>query len=176
FEATLLGAAFDSKNEGSIRSCMARVHALTTATRSRLSSDTWSVLRRASGLFEPDYLVRANATDALEHLDDLVILLAAFRGNTSSNMVRGYIWNFLELGRRIEHAVIVLTVVKHIFKKGESSALMEILLRICDSQLTYRSRYLSALQTTPVVDLVLTDDTNPQSVIFQVKSLLRSVR
>jgi uncharacterized alpha-E superfamily protein len=53
---------------------------------------------------------------------------------------------------------------------------MEALLTICDSLMTYRSRYLSALQPAPVVDLVLTDDTNPQSVLFQLRRLLESVR
>lgn len=176
FEGTLISAIFDEKRSGSIRSCMGSVHTLTTATRSRLSVDTWKVLRRASELFETPIEQASSAHGAIEHLDDLLVFLAAFRGNTGSNMVRGYSWIFLELGRRIEHAVIVLTLLKHVFKDGESTRLMEVLLRICDSQLTYRSRYLSHLQATPVVDLVMTDDTNPQSVLFQVRRLLSCVR
>lgn len=176
FEAALFAAAYDEKRSSSIRSCMAHVHSLTTATRSRLSVDTWKVLRRATELFETPIERPVSAHEAIEQLDDLLVFLAAFRGNTGSNMVRGYSWIFLELGRRIEHAVIVLTLIKHVFKDGESTRLMESLLRICDSQLTYRSRYLSHLQATPVVDLVMTDDTNPQSVLFQVKRLLSCVR
>lgn len=176
FEGALISAIYDDKRASSIYSCMAHVHALTTATRSRLSVDTWKVLRRATELFEGTSERPILANEAIVQLDDLLVFLAAFRGNTGSNMVRGYSWMFLELGRRIEHAVIVLTLIKHVFKDGESTPLMEILLRICDSQLTYRSRYLSHLQATPVVDLVMTDDTNPQSVIFQVKCLLSCVR
>jgi uncharacterized alpha-E superfamily protein len=49
---------------------------------------------------------------------------------------------------------------------------MEALLEIADSLLTYRARYLSSLQVAPVVDLLLTDDTNPRSLAFQVSALM----
>jgi uncharacterized alpha-E superfamily protein len=48
---------------------------------------------------------------------------------------------------------------------------MEALLEIADSLLTYRARYLSSLQIAPVVDLLITDETNPKSLAFQVQAL-----
>jgi uncharacterized alpha-E superfamily protein len=41
--------------------------------------------------------------------------------------------------------------------------------------MTYRRRYLATLQPAPVVDLLLTDDTNPRSVIFQLEALNRHI-
>jgi hypothetical protein len=38
--------------------------------------------------------------------------------------------------------------------------------------MTYRRRYLAHLQPAPVVDLVLTDETNPRSVIYQLRALV----
>ena len=52
---------------------------------------------------------------------------------------------------------------------------MEALLEIADSLLTYRARYLSALQAAPVVDLLLTDTSNPRSLAFQVDAISRHV-
>ena len=52
---------------------------------------------------------------------------------------------------------------------------MEVLLEVADSLLTYRARYLSQLQVAPVVDLLLTDDSNPRSVVFQATELVRHV-
>jgi uncharacterized alpha-E superfamily protein len=114
--------------------------------------------------------------ETLLAIDEVLLHLAAFRGLVASNMVRGHGWVFLEMGRRIERGVFVLTLISHLFAGGGSRLLMETLLRICDSLLTYRSRYLSSLQATAVVDLVLTDSTNPQSVLFQVQRLLWCVR
>ena len=45
------------------------------------------------------------------------------------------------------------------------------MLDVADSGMTYRRRYLASLQVVPVIDLLLTDDSNPRSVIFQLESL-----
>jgi uncharacterized alpha-E superfamily protein len=49
--------------------------------------------------------------------------------------------------------------------------LLEALLEVADSVMTYRRRYLATLQVAPVVDLLLSDETNPRSVIFQLALL-----
>lgn len=176
FERALLAAVYDGTRPNSIRSCLRRVGDLTTATRSRLSQDAWRVLRQLTRILQPADGRELIADEAVDQLDELLLGLAAFYGITSSNMVRGQAWIFLEMGRRLEHSVFVLTLLGQLFRKPGSRILMETLLIICDSLLTYRSRYLSALQAAPVVDLVLTDDTNPQSVLFQLRRLLECVR
>lgn len=174
FEGVLLAAVYDRSRDNSIRACLARIHSLTSASRSRLSSDTWNTLRRLTAVHKGTR--DASPEQALDEIEELLLHLSAFRGLVGSNMVRGHAWVFLELGRRIESGVYVLTLIIHLFSSGKSRLLMETLLRVCDSLLTYRSRYLSSLQSTPVVDLVLTDSTNPQSVLFQVRRLLWCVR
>jgi len=48
---------------------------------------------------------------------------------------------------------------------------LEAILEIADSSMTYRYRYLSTLQLAPVLDLILADETNPRSAIFQLIAL-----
>ena len=43
---------------------------------------------------------------------------------------------------------------------------------MADSRITYRSRYLSAPQLIPVLDLLLLDPGNPHSVCFQLRQLI----
>src|SRR6185436_20749281 len=38
--------------------------------------------------------------------------------------------------------------------------------------ITYRRRYLANLQLAPVLDLLVIDDTNPRSVLFQARALV----
>jgi uncharacterized alpha-E superfamily protein len=45
---------------------------------------------------------------------------------------------------------------------------LEALLEVADSIMTYRSRYLARVQLAPVLDLLLTDESNPRSVAFQL--------
>lgn len=174
-ERLLLAAVYDGTKVNGVKASLSRVHQLTTAVRSRLSRDAWSVLRRLTSLLDgPERPVPVD--HAVEDLRELLLVLSAFHGIVGSNMVRGHTWMFLEMGRRIERSVFVLTLLQHSFPGDSSRVLMESLLSICDSLLTYRSRYLSTLQEALVVDLVLTDDSNPQSVLFQVRRLLDCVR
>jgi uncharacterized alpha-E superfamily protein len=63
----------------------------------------------------------------------------------------------------------MLVLLQSFLAPGATRLHLEALLEVADSLLTYRARYLSSLQAAPVVDLLLTDSTNPRSVAFQVE-------
>ena len=46
--------------------------------------------------------------------------------------------------------------------------MLEPLLEIADSSMTYRRRYFARPQLAPVLDLLLLDDTNTRAVAFQL--------
>jgi uncharacterized alpha-E superfamily protein len=48
---------------------------------------------------------------------------------------------------------------------------MWVALELCDSTITYRTRYLGQLQPAPVLDLVMLDDSNPRSLVFQLRAI-----
>ncbi len=172
-EAILLGVLFDADAPNNLRGILRRVHELTLGVRSRLSRDAWHVLRRLSNSIEslpsatPEKL--GNAVDVL---DQILITLAAVSGTTLDNMVRSHAWAFLDMGRRVERGALSLVQLQALLPAGASRVHMEALLEVADSLLTYRARYLSTLQVAPVVDLLLTDTSNPRSVAFQVEALM----
>ena len=49
--------------------------------------------------------------------------------------------------------------------------MLEMLLEVADSSMTYRSRYFTVLQAAPVLDLLMNDEANPRSLAFQMKDL-----
>ena len=55
-----------------------------------------------------------------------------------------------------------------------SHELLESVLEIADSRMTYRSRYLANLQIPAVLDLLLTDDTNPRALAYQLERTAES--
>ena len=174
----LLIDALESRSAGgSLASSLDRIHQLTLSVRSRLSRDAWHVLRQLTTLAERRQ-IPANgprAGVAIELLDQLLTTLAAVTGTTFDNMVRGHAWMFLDMGRRVERGALTLTLLRTLLPRGASRVHMEALLEIADSLLTYRARYLSALQAAPVVDLLLTDTSNPRSLAFQVDAIVRHV-
>ena len=55
--------------------------------------------------------------------------------------------------------------------REEEHPVLEALLEIADSSMTYRNRYLTTLRLAPVLDLLMTDETNPRSLVFQLIAL-----
>ena len=53
---------------------------------------------------------------------------------------------------------------------------LDWLLELSDSIVTYRSRYMSQPEWVRVLDLLLLDDSNPRSIIFQLKGLLKYLK
>jgi uncharacterized alpha-E superfamily protein len=85
------------------------------------------------------------------------------------NMTRGYGWRFLDMGRRIERVRTMNLLVQQLVVPGdpEKDGGLDLLLELADSKMTYRGRYHAPPQTTRVLDLVLADETNPRSILFQ---------
>ncbi len=142
--------------------------------RDRLSGDMWQAInqmlgdarrRLDYGFGDIDRLITA--------LDDLIRFSATFSGLASENMTRGPGWRFLDIGRRIERGVFVGQGALGAFMLQPVAwePAMRLALELCDSTITYRSRYLAALQPAPVLDLVLADDSNPRSLSFQLRRL-----
>ena len=53
---------------------------------------------------------------------------------------------------------------------------LEAMLEMADSSITYRSRYLTSLQVDLVLDLLLVDEANPRSIAFQLARLAGAYR
>jgi uncharacterized circularly permuted ATP-grasp superfamily protein/uncharacterized alpha-E superfamily protein len=148
------------------------IQRIAPTVRDRLSADMWNVvndlLRDARLRLEGQ---PGDADRLLEGMDHTIGVCAAFHGMASENMTRGSGWRFLDLGRRIERASHGTSVVRDIFAASGhgSEPWLRLLLELCDSSITYRTRYMAAVQPALVLDLLLCDDTNPRSVAFQLQ-------
>ena len=93
-------------------------------------------------------------------------------------MTRGHGWRFLDIGRRLERALQMAELLRTAlgFATHADAGRLEALLEIADSSITYRSRYLTSLQTDLVLDLLLADEANPRSMAFQLARLREHVR
>lgn len=141
------------------------------AARDRLSDDTWRLFNR----IERDarqHTAAFNIPAVLGTLDTLVLDLAAFSGMQMENMTRGHGWRFLELGRRIERAHIIATLVKAAATaSAEDEAVLVPLLEICDSAMTYRRLHFAKPRIVQTAYLLLQDTANPRSVACQLECL-----
>src|SRR6202000_1619863 len=86
---------------------------------------------------------------------------------------RAQAWRFLDMGLRIERAVYLCTLLDATLHSpdAENPSVLEAVLEVADSSITFRSRYNLLAHVPAVFDMVLLDDKNPRSVLFQIAQL-----
>ena len=106
-------------------------------------------------------------------LDGAIVTLSAFSGLLMENTTRGAGWRFLDIGRRLERSLQLAGLLRSGLADSadDIEPYLRILLHIADSSITYRTRYLTVLRTDLVLDLLITDETNPRSLAFQLATL-----
>jgi uncharacterized alpha-E superfamily protein len=94
------------------------------------------------------------------------------------NIIRGVGWLFMSLGRRLERAIYLTRQLREITTPiGEQDwPLLECMLQVADSSMTYRSRYFTTLQPLAVLDVLMADHSNPRSLDFQLTHLVQLYR
>ncbi len=151
-----------------VRDLLGRIHFAAFSVRYRLSADTWRILNR----LEPDARPKTGRLPlvyAASMLNTLVLDLAAFSGMEMENMTRGHGWVFLDLGRRIERASNLAQLLRAVLNCGERTGrLLEPALEISDSVMTYRRRYFSEANVSGMLELLVSEPTNPRSLVFQL--------
>jgi uncharacterized circularly permuted ATP-grasp superfamily protein/uncharacterized alpha-E superfamily protein len=175
-EDLLPSAVFDASHPNSLRSTVGRLAQLAAFVRDRISIDTWRILRQLDEQFAPA-TAEANLAETLERIDELLVNLSAFTGLVLENMTRTQAWQFLHLGRRLERGIQTAGLIRNVLLASGATeyATLEALLETADSLMTYRSRYLTRVQLGPVLDLLLTDETNPRSVAYVLDSCAEQV-
>ncbi len=158
--AGLLALIADEDCNGGLRQNLNNLRRSAFAVRDRLSNDTWRIINRLEQPVADD--------DSIAQLDRLLTDLAALAGMGMENTTRGPAWRFLDLGRRLERTQHGFELLRAV---GSTNAVLETLLAVADSSITYRSRYLTTIQPAPVLDLLLVDGTNPRAVAFQLARL-----
>lgn len=185
--AQVLSLLFDGRWPSSLTAAINSLHRTAGMARDRLSTDMWRVLSslELGTSTNGDDEGRSWHTRAMENYDSLSLsevlglmnrtlsVLSAFVGLAVESMTRGQAWRFLDIGRKIERSLQLTELLRHTLVEPASSEgpIEEALLEIADSSMTYRRRYLGTLQTAPVLDLLVADETNPRSLAFQLTAL-----
>ncbi len=170
-EAELLSLMTDRKRGDSLASYLTEVWRVGGNVRERLSADMARLLTQISESVEvEEYMLFVEHTALLT---GCLELLSAFSGMERENMTRGAGWLFLSLGRRLERAMYSARLMREIASPLDPHEwpLLEFLLEVADSTITYRTRYLTTLQPIAVLDVLLMDETNPRSLDFQLTHL-----
>jgi len=174
-DRALGAAAFDSDSASSLPAHASNVNRLARGLRDQISIDAWRALQAVCQTilsFQPS--AHEPSSSVLELLDNVIEHCAAFAGLVTDSMTRGQTWLFLDTGRRIERASGITRLLRDaLVDSPEEASLLEAILEITDSSVTYRRRYLAHLELHAVVDLLVADESNPRAVAFQLAEIER---
>jgi uncharacterized alpha-E superfamily protein len=172
-EAELRAILFDPDSPDGLAIVLQNVRRTAELVRHRMSQDTWNILVELTSV--PKEWARTKGQsmdDAIRLLSRMIQHLAAVNGMVMENMTRSYAWRFLEMGRRLERVRHLSKLIRHLGTRGnpEATGSLNLLLELADSSITYRTRYRAEAKLAAVLDLLLADETNPRSVIFQLQT------
>jgi uncharacterized circularly permuted ATP-grasp superfamily protein/uncharacterized alpha-E superfamily protein len=158
----LAHAALDDIGESaSVRAIGELARDIGEGSRERLSADFWRLLDAPP----------PKGRSMIDRATTYQQRYAALAGLSAEHMGRTDAWRFLDLGRRIERAVVVCRLLRTFAGADATTDDLTALLDLNNSQISYRQRYLTGMALVPVRDLVGLDPGNPRSLAYQVERI-----
>jgi uncharacterized circularly permuted ATP-grasp superfamily protein/uncharacterized alpha-E superfamily protein len=177
-QAEITDLVINAKRSGSLAANLASFLKAAYAVRNLVSTDTRRVVNDIGDELASLHQVAGNDAQFLQDvLDRIITALMAIAGATSESMSRELGWHFLHLGRRIERALQLISLLRATLVNSMpvevEALLLDSVLAIAESTTLYRRRYRERPQLDITLDLLLLDDSNARSLSFQIKDIRR---
>jgi uncharacterized alpha-E superfamily protein len=170
-ETELISLLSDLDRPSSLASTLAEVQRVGGNVRERLSAEmSRLIVALGESAQTENYMLFVEYTAVL---GGCLELLSAFSGMERENITRGPGWLFLSIGRRLERAMFSVRQLREMTDgvDEDSWPMLEYMLEVADSSMTYRSRYFTTLQPLAVLDVLMADEANPRALNFQMSHL-----
>ena len=171
-EAVLLRSAVSPEVPGLAKQRQ-QLYRTASNLQDRFSTDNWCALNRMVQ-HEADSKHKLTQSEAMSLLDEAAASIMMLAGFALDGMTRDLGWRFLSLGRRLERLQFQSLVLQRALEMSSKSQL-DWLLELSDSAVTYRARYRAQPEWLPVLDLLLLDESNPRSIMFQLDGIIQSL-
>jgi len=177
----LLLVAKDPNRVGSVYFSLNAMLRSADDSKELLSSDTLRVINDIRDALEglDENLQGGLGLAPEEALDPLVTALMALSGLSQESMIRGIGWQFMEIGRRLERGMQTIAIMENLLtqsvSESDENTMFQALLQSVEALVSYRRRYRAAVNIQQVLELVLLDESNPRSLLFQCMQLREQV-
>lgn len=177
-ELDLFRAVLDRNADNGLASNLQRLTWCAGQAREHLSLDHWHALKRLSAEIDACRERVSDVPALLDFLDEALTTFVSLSGFAMDNMTRDMGWRLHIVGRRIERLDTLATRLATFLRIHVDTAeplnrelATEALLELCDSIITYRTRYRAQPALLPALHLLCMDHTNPHALGFQVRMI-----
>jgi uncharacterized circularly permuted ATP-grasp superfamily protein/uncharacterized alpha-E superfamily protein len=176
-EPEMLSIVLDLDRPGSVAHSLTAMIDSAEQVKEQLSSDTQRVINDVGDELKVlrDALKPGSLSAPEEALDPLVTTLLALAGLVHESMLRGHGWHFLEMGRRMERALQMISLLRALlvpkFDDLQQEVLIESALQCGEALIPYRRRYQNGINMESGLEMILLNGKNPRSLIYQLEQL-----
>ncbi|WP_431215111.1 alpha-E domain-containing protein [Puia sp. P3] len=166
----------NERRNGSLKFNFLQLQRVIHEVREHWSTDTWRVLRTMEEEAGPGHpLSHQGHLRMLHTLDNLITFIVAFIGLNRESISREQGWIVLDIGRKIEQSLLLLSMLKTTLVVRNSDLvdynLQQSVLMSQESLVNYRYKYRRPIDLRLVLDFLLFDPNNPRSLTYQVDRL-----
>ncbi|MEP7375074.1 MAG: circularly permuted type 2 ATP-grasp protein [Chitinophagaceae bacterium] len=176
----LTDVLYNEKRNGSLSHNLLLLKNAVYSVRNFWALDTWRVLRQME-----DEWNSAKSDMYADHLrmiggiDSLNTSMFAFLGMNRESVRREQGWNIMDLGRKLEQSLYIITLLRSVFQKKQEEQteheLLESVMIAGQSLITYRYTYRDHLQLPMALELLMLDTNYPKSLAYLVKKIKRYI-
>ncbi|WP_037181330.1 circularly permuted type 2 ATP-grasp protein [Rhodococcoides fascians] len=171
--AELRSLMLDVDRLGSVAQSVDRLQQAARGVRDQLSNDTWAVLSRIeAALGELADTDTADGAQLAASQSSVLRGLLSLSGLASESMVRDAGWYLMDCGRRIERGLqltaLLSATLSHALTPSTEQAVIDSVLGAAESSVIYRRRNRGRARPAAVAQLLLFDEYNPRSLVYQL--------
>lgn len=175
---------------GTIAYSRMRLVGAVRAVRDQMTTSTWMVLAPAErAIARLTELLSSEVDPSVPQLDlgpelaaahdDILFAVLALSGLQAESMVQDPGWYLLDVGRRAERAIALADLTSALFVEVRDAdleqQLLESFLIANESSVTYRRRNRGLIRLGAVLELMLFDESNPRSMVYQLTTMMRDL-
>ncbi|WP_109488292.1 alpha-E domain-containing protein [Occallatibacter savannae] len=177
---------FDKHHPASVACCIDAARENARQIREEISTEQWQRLNRLyHQMHAPstETQFRANQNDVLGSIIDAIHL---FKGVSDTTMIHGQGWHFIRLGRYLERAYAIATLLEvyqpHLFHSsgGEISGYQYLelvgLLRCCTAFEAYCQVYTADLSPDRILEFLLLNRDFPHAIRYSVDGVRQAIQ
>ncbi len=170
-EGDLRSLLLDVHRTGSVAQTVAQLKEIAQSVRDQVSPDLFRVfgaIDRARGSLAANPHPWQIGESAGRMLTDVLALHAI-----TGNMIRDEGWHVMEIGRALERSLHLCQTIGATLsvRRGfeVDRGVQTALLQAAESAVTHRRRHRGAVRASTVLDLLLLDEANPRSLLFNLR-------
>ena len=154
-----------------LHTAIAAATASASQVRDRFSVDGWTALNELASSARMELSNIAPGYSTARALGLLLRQTTGFSGLVHENMYRFAGWRFLSIGRSLERAAMMASVLAWFADDSAPEGSFDMAVEVGDSVLTHRRLFAVTSSRSTVIDLLACDANNPRSIHYQLAEL-----